>query len=108
MDRTSFTATLAAAALFAVLAGAAGAAGAPELAEGVKLEAGGAPIDSKIGHMVPCVADWNADGKKDLLVGEFDGGRVRLYLNEGSDAAPSFGKFEYLKAGGKTLSVPCG
>ncbi|MCU0722387.1 MAG: hypothetical protein MUC63_02015 [Planctomycetes bacterium] len=97
-----------AAGVLAVVAASAGAAGAPELAEGVKIEAGGAPIDSRIGHLVPCVADWNNDGKKDLLVGEFEGGRVRLYLNVGTDAAPAFGKFEHLKAGGKTLSVPAG
>jgi|GEM_PF-1347454 len=35
----------------------------------------------------PIVVDWNADGKKDLLIGD-GGGNVRVFLNTGTDAAP--------------------
>jgi hypothetical protein len=59
-----------------------------ELGSGVKLEAAGKPIDVEVGHLVPCVADWNGDGRKDLIVGQFVGGKIALYLNEGTDKAP--------------------
>lgn len=42
----------------------------------------------------PYVCDYNADGKKDLLVGQEGIGRpcnVYVYLNEGTDATPVFG-----------------
>ena len=88
---------------------AAGAAGEPpELEPGVKIEADGAPIAVEIGHLVPVVADWNGDGKKDLIVGQFSGGKIRLYTNVGTDDRPVFGKFEYLRAGGKEISLPAG
>jgi hypothetical protein len=53
---------------------------------------------------VPFVADWNNDGRKDLIVG-LAGGTVRLFTNTGSEAAPAFdGGFDLL-ANGTTLSV---
>ncbi len=79
-----------------------------ELTEGVRLKAGGEAIDVDIGHLVPCVTDWNGDGKKDLIVGQFSGGRIRLYLNRGTDKEPAFKDFEYLKAGGAEISLPAG
>lgn len=94
------------AALFA--AAACGAFAEPELAEGVMLESGGEAIDVSTGHAVPVVVDWDEDGKKDLLVGQFSQGKIRFYRNTGSDEAPEFEGFEFLKAGGKDLSVPCG
>lgn len=78
------------------------------LAEGVRLTADGAPIDGQIGHLVPAVADWNGDGRKDLLVGQFGGGKIRLYLNEGTDAAPVLKGSHYLSAGGAQISLPAG
>ena len=56
----------------------------------------------------PAVVDWNGDGKKDLIVGQFVGGKVRVYLNQGTDAQPAFKDFAYLQAGGKEISLPCG
>ena len=79
-----------------------------DLGEGVKLEAGGEVIDVTVGHLVPCTLDWNNDGKKDLLVGQFKGGKIRLYLNRGTDAKPSFEDFSYLEAGGEQISLPAG
>jgi len=79
-----------------------------ELGKGVKLEAAGKPIDAEVGHLVPWVADWNGDGRKDLLVGQFVGGKIALYLNEGTDAAPRFGSGRFLEAGGKEISLPAG
>ncbi len=76
--------------------------------EGVKLEADDKPIDVEIGHLVPCVTDWNDDGLKDMIVGQFSGGKIRLYLNQGADNAPKFKNFTYLEAGGKQISLPAG
>lgn len=38
---------------------------------------------------VPFVADWNNDGRKDLLVGQSDGS-VKLFVNTGLEEAPAF------------------
>lgn len=96
----------------------------------VRIVAGGAAIDVTTGHAAPYVRDVDGDGNKDLLVGEFgDGefpvdelpaaleagwkrpgnfanGRVRIYRNHGTNAAPRFEDFEYLRAGGGIATVP--
>jgi hypothetical protein len=64
------------------------------------------PIDVDVGHATPYVVDWDGDGKKDLLVGQFGSGKLRIYLNKGTDAQPKFDGFTYLQAGGKDASVP--
>ena len=79
-----------------------------EVQEGVRLKAGGEVIEVDIGHLVPCVTDWNGDGKKDLIVGQFSGGKIRVYLDQGTDSKPAFKDFEYLKAGGEEISLPSG
>ena len=78
------------------------------LKEGVKLKADGETIEIRIGHLVPCATDWNNDGKKDLIVGQFEGGKIRLYLNEGTDEKPRFGEFSYLQAGDKPIRLDAG
>ena len=50
------------------------------------LLAGGVEIQVT-GPAAPVVVDWNSDGRKDLLVGD-GAGRVWLFLNQGTDAAP--------------------
>lgn len=42
------------------------------------------------GKASPCVVDWNADGRLDLLMGS-GGGVLYLYLNEGTKGQPIFG-----------------
>lgn len=54
----------------------------------------------KHGLVYPAFFDWNKDGKKDLMLGEFETGEtgsyVKVYLNEGADAAPSYtGEYFY-------------
>jgi hypothetical protein len=38
---------------------------------------------------IPFVADWNNDGRKDLIVGQADGS-VKLFVNVGQEGAPAF------------------
>ena len=76
--------------------------------EGARIEADGKVIDIERGHLVPCVSDWNNDGRKDLIVGQLSDGKVRLYLNQDTDTAPVFKDFSYLKAGGAEISLPSG
>ena len=78
------------------------------LQEGVRLEADGRAIDVPIGHLVPCATDWNDDGKKDLVVGQFAKGQIRFYPNRGTDAAPKFKDFSYLQAGGEEIRLSAG
>ena len=85
------------------------AAQAAEFQPGVKIEADGKAIDVERGiggGVVPSAVDWNGDGKKDLLVGQYKDGKIRLYLNQGTDNAPVFKDFTYLQAGGKVISLP--
>jgi hypothetical protein len=59
------------------------------------------------GYSVPSMEDWNNDGLGDLIVGEGGGttpGRVRVYLNVGTESNPRFSKFFYVQAGGQDLT----
>lgn len=72
---------------------------APDLAPPVPVLADGKPLDvERSGHAAPFFADFDGDGKPDLLVGQFDGGRLRVYRNLGTAGAPRFGEFEWFKA----------
>ena len=45
--------------------------------------------------------DWNNDGKKDIVTGgSYDDGRIRIYLNTGTDPAPAFSGYTFLQVGG--------
>jgi hypothetical protein len=83
-------------------------ADAPVLRGPEKILAAGKPVDVPVGHAVPWVVDWNRDGKKDLLVGQFRGGKIRIYLNSGTDAEPAFEGFSYVRAGEAEISLPAG
>lgn len=59
----------------------------------INILAGGNPvkIQNCKGIIHPVCYDWNNDGKKDLIVGEFTkDSRFRVYLNVGSDKNPKF------------------
>ncbi|MBL9077884.1 MAG: hypothetical protein JNL08_10295 [Planctomycetes bacterium] len=70
-----------------------------------RVDAFGKPIDVDIGHAAPYVVDFDGDGVRDLLVGQFGQGRCRIYRNLGTDAAPKFGAFRFFEAGGKVAEV---
>jgi len=53
------------------------------------------------------VADWNGDGKKDLVIGTLTG-TVQVYINQNTDAVPSFGTYFNVQAGGNTFDFTTG
>ena len=56
----------------------------------------------------PEVVDWNNDGKKDLIIGQFSEGKIRVYMNGGTDSAPVFAEFSYLQADGRPIRLEAG
>lgn len=64
-----------------------GKPGWPTFGTPVRLSAGGTAIEAPEGDAGPCVADWDLDGRPDLLVGAGDGS-VRWYRNVGSKTEP--------------------
>jgi len=67
------------------------------------------PGSAGSGYAIPCVTDWNGDGKQDLLVGYQLAGKIALYLNQGSREAPCFTNFTNLKAAGQNdIAYPSG
>ena len=68
--------------------------------DGVKLDVGS--------YGAPLAVDWDGDGRKDLLCGQYDQGRIRFYPNVGTDEAPVFTDWYYLMDGALPLSVPYG
>ncbi|MBN1671132.1 MAG: hypothetical protein JXR37_08880 [Kiritimatiellae bacterium] len=92
----------------AILFAAGGAAAAADLESVVYIQAGGMTLDVGYGAC-PTAADWNSDGRKDLLVGQNTSGKLRFYPNQGTDSEPSFGGYSYVKCGGVDITTPpCG
>ena len=96
----------AAAAALPAAAFAAEASGKAQLAPPVQIVAEGGPIDTDVGHAAPFFADVDGDSKRDLLVGQFGGGKLRIYKNQGSDSEPRFAQYEWFKAGADLGTVP--
>ena len=94
--------------LAAFAAALAASAAAQQLEPPFRVQAGGKAIDVEVGHAAPYVVDFDGDGVRDLLVGQFGKGRCRIYKNKGTDKAPEFGDFQYLEAGGKVAEVKAG
>ena len=98
----------------------AGIPGTPKLGQPFLVTGGSDPIlTEKHGLAAPALWDWDGDGKRDLLVGEFetnssdfpmgaDGSTIRVYLNVGTDADPKFtDEFEWARdTEGTILEVP--
>ena len=55
------------------------------------------------GYASPCFADVTGDGLGDLLVGQFDGGKIKVYENLGDG---EFGAGKWLRAEGQIAEVP--
>lgn len=81
-----------------------GAAGAVEFEKPVRLSGGGEVIKVESpGYAAPGLADLNGDGVKDLLVGQFNKGKIRVFPGEGEG---KFGKGSWLEAEGEVAEVP--
>ena len=80
-----------------------------ELEPPVRLEAAGKPIDAtEIGHAAPFVYDFDGDGLKDLLVGQFKDGLLWIYRNEGTNSEPKLAAGVKFKEGKEDGRVPSG
>jgi hypothetical protein len=56
---------------------------------------------------IPTLVDWNGDGAQDLIVGNSPG-QVLFFKNFGSDAVPSFGLSERVRACGREIELQQG
>jgi len=55
------------------------------------------------GFASPCWADIDGDGKKDLLVGQFAGGKIKMWKGLGNG---KLAEGRWVQAGGKPAEVP--
>ena len=78
----------------------------PVFAPGRMLEAGGRPLTVAAtgGHARVEVADWNGDGRRDLVVAD-GGGTVTVFLDEGKGGEPVLGAGRRIEAGGVPIQV---
>jgi|GEM_PF-1025411 hypothetical protein len=79
---------------------------ASELSAPIQLQADGHVIDHGVawGHCSPAMLDLNGDGIRDLAVGDFSG-KIRYYVNRGTDSEPSFADADLIQGGGKPAEV---
>jgi hypothetical protein len=78
--------------------------GAAEFKPPVLLKAGGEAVRVESpGYAAPCWTDADGDGKKDLLVGQFNKGKVRVFKSLGEG---KFAKGDWLKAEGQPAEIP--
>ena len=90
--------------LTAIAGGAVAYGGPVEFHPPVRLKADGVPVRvEEPGWACPCWHDMDGDGKKDLLVGQFSGGKIRVYRNLGDG---KFAAGDWLKADGAVAEVP--
>jgi hypothetical protein len=80
---------------------------APNIEAGVRIKDGSNPL-SVDRHSAPSVVDWNNDGKKDLVIGQFTYGYVWLYLNQGTNAEPVFNGATQIKSNGVAITTSYG
>ena len=73
-----------------------------------RIEAKGQPIETEGGNAVACLLDFDGDGVRDLLVGQFHEGPMRIFRNIGNNAAPKFDAGVWFKAGSADARVPAG
>ncbi len=87
-----------------LLGGGATFASAADFEPPVKLKAGDAAIRVESpGYAAPCWTDLKGDGTKQLLVGQVNQGKIRVFKYQG---AARFAPGEWLQAEGKTAEVP--
>jgi len=78
--------------------------GAAEFQPPVRLQGEGVPVRVESpGYAAPCWADIDGDGRKDLLVGQFNQGKIRVYKNMGEGKLAAG---EWLRAEGVAAEIP--
>ncbi len=80
----------------------------PTFANYFNITANSTPIVVPLGCASPFVYDWDGDGVKDLLFGQFTSGKVQFWRNSGANSAPVFTSGPYVQAGGVDISVSSG
>jgi hypothetical protein len=87
-----------------LLAGGAAFCNAGDFEPPVRLKVGDAAIRVESpGYAAPCLADLNGDGKKHLLVGQFNKGKIQVFKHLGAE---KFATGNWLQAEGKDAEVP--
>lgn len=73
-----------------------------------KLQAGGKAIEvEQPGYAAPSLADLDGDGVPDLLVGQFNKGKIGVYKGtRAKDGKLSFGERTWLQAEGADAEIP--
>ena len=83
------------------------AAAEDEFAPAVRIEAGDGPIDvGGYRGAAPWFGDFDGDGLNDLLVGQGEPARLRVYHNQGTKEEPRFEGFEWFMANGEIAELP--
>ena len=81
-----------------------GTLAAVEFEKPLRLEGGGEVIKVESpGYAAPGLADLDGDGVKDLLVGQFRDGKIKVYRGEGDG---KFAAGKWLQADGEVAEVP--
>jgi hypothetical protein len=57
-------------------------------------------------YSAPFVYDWNGDGNKDLIIGQFTNGCIRYCENIGTNNNPFFSTPVFLYADGSIITLP--
>ena len=87
-----------------VLGGSTALCNAADFQPPVRLKAGDAAVRVESpGYAAPCLADLDADGSKELLVGQFKDGKIQVFKHRDAD---NFAPGEWLQAGGEVAHVP--
>jgi len=75
----------------------------PLLTTSGHVQANGSDID--VGNRsVLTIVDWDNDGRKDLIIGDYDG-YANLFLNTGTNDNPAFGSFVYIQSSGIDIKL---
>lgn len=77
----------------------------PDLELKGKIQSGAQPLKVDQ-YSVPTIVDWNDDGAKDLIVGQYMWGYVWIYLNQGTNLNPTFGRGQKITSSGEPISMP--